>query len=79
MSGFTQNGTYQLTPTKALYWHRSRTDCPCTTVEQIVRTHLIPTGFTVVGPHTALTGPGIDTRNDTPLYEAVSGRQSHRR
>lgn len=90
MSGFTKSSRYgttlafELTATKANYWHGACRTGTCRSGElrDIVETHAVPGGFTVLhdgGAFIALSGPGIAARSTDTLYEAISGRPSRRR
>lgn len=77
MSGFVgrvgeKTGEYDLTATKALYWHRRRS-C-CTSAEQIIDRHVRP-DFAVEhrGNVWRITGQGLDQGYTDDLYAAVSG------
>lgn len=77
MIGF-RNGVYGLTREKAEYWHRSRGDDGCRTVEQMLARHLVPT-FTVEvrrPDQWNVTGPGIADDAAWGMFEALSGRAS---
>ena len=87
MSGFTTGGRYgerqvfELTSTKAGYWHRycARDGCQGHELHAIAEAHLLPAGFEVVrdgGAFLALDGPGIADESTDALYAAVSGRGS---
>jgi hypothetical protein len=83
VSGFsaTRPGVFDLTHTKAVYWHRSQPECACDDLDAIYATHLEPAGFQrQPAPSPALlrlTGPGIAQGHSTRVYEAISGRRSH--
>lgn len=77
MSGFVGGGAYELTATKAEYWHRF---CRCgrRTPAEIIRGHVVPAGFDARpgrgGRFWRITGPGLEDGNTNALYMAVSGR-----
>lgn len=74
MSGFEgQSGWYGLTPTKARYWHRYRTDCECRSIEDIVTNHLGAFEVQDKGSWWRITGPGLREGWTGELYEAISG------
>jgi hypothetical protein len=81
VSGFSRSrpGVFDLTATKADYWHRSQ-PCACPDLDAIYLEHLEPAGFErhdAPSPYVLrLTGPGLSERNTSALYEAVSGRRS---
>ena len=74
MSGFVgKSGAYDLTATKALYWHRYRTDS-CKTLGDMVQ-HLEDGGFKVQdkGNYLRVTGPGLGEGYTDFLYMALTG------
>ena len=72
MSGWQRAaGTYQLTTQKAIYWHRD-CDCGAASIDEMFATHLVPAGFSVVGPYNEISGPGLSEGDSTALYLAVS-------
>lgn len=76
VSGFVGQA-YDLTATKALYWHRTRGACGCQTLSQIVGAHLGAFRVVVWGRHhVRLTGPGLRDGSTDVLFQAVSGRVS---
>jgi hypothetical protein len=76
MSGFHRDGWFDLTATKAEYWHR-HCGCQALEMEDIYRAHLEPAGFVrhpAPSPHMLrLTGPGIAEGSTDPLYRACVG------
>ena len=75
MSGFVgKTGWYDLTATKALYWHRYRTD-GCRSLEDVIHAHVWDEGFTVEekGNWVRITGPGLVDGSTELLFSAVSG------
>lgn len=75
MSGFVgKTGWYDLTATKALYWHRNRSDS-CKSLEDIMYKHVTGEGFRVEGKGNwaRITGPGLVDGWTDLLYLAVSG------
>jgi hypothetical protein len=74
MSGWMKNReTYQLTDKKMLHWHETRRCGSCRGSYDIIQTHLLPAGFTVVGRFNELAGPGLVEGSTDALYTAVSG------
>lgn len=78
MSGFHRGGWFDLTATKAEYWHRS---CPdhhdqVLELEDLWQVHLEPAGFVrhdAPSPYMLrLTGPGIDRGSTDHLYKALT-------
>lgn len=72
---------FELTYTKAEYWHRGckRPECQGRDLQTIVTAHVVPAGFEVVrdgGNFIALDGPGISAGSTNALFSAVSGRAS---
>lgn len=81
MSGFNRaRGEYDLTPTKASYWHRSRNltgaGCGCRHAGDMVLAHVVPAGFTVVdhGSYWSVGGLSVAEGWTADLYESLSGR-----
>lgn len=78
MSGPREDGRFELTATRARYWHRPQRCCE--SLADIASTHLAPAGFSVDvgtgGNFLIVAGPGLDAGETGPLYEAVSGRKS---
>lgn len=72
MSGFRRgHDTYQLTTAKAEHWHR-RCACGASTFARIMEQHAAPAGFSLVGPHGELSGPGLADGSTDALYAAIS-------
>jgi hypothetical protein len=46
MSGLRADGEFELTYTKAHYWHRKCWDCPGSDLDHVWRDHLEPLGWT---------------------------------
>lgn len=80
MSGQRDDGRFELTATRATYWHRDRGPKCCRSLADIARTHLVPAGFSWEfgrgGRFIIVSGPGLADEDTGPLYEAVSGRES---
>jgi len=75
VSGFVgKSGWYDLTATKALYWHRLQRDS-CKSLVDIVHAHVVDEGFTVQerGNFARITGPGLVDGWTDRLYVAISG------
>lgn len=75
MSGFVgKTGQYDLTATKALYWHRFQKDS-CKSLWDVVEAHVWDAGFTVEdnGNYARITGPGLIDGWTDRLYVAISG------
>lgn len=77
MSGIGLGGHFELTRTRAKYWHRGR-DCGCASLEAIAAQHLGDFAWTAGqgGNWLDVTGPGLGEGSTSPLFEAVSGRKS---
>lgn len=83
MSGFTrgQPWTFELTFTKASYWHRVHAPDPCwcrdpDRLHALAQSVLVPAGFEVVAEHGSwlgLNGPGLDEASTDELWAAISG------
>lgn len=84
MSGFQTGGAYDLTATKAAYWHGKRQGCNCGDLHNplaaIYEKHLEPAGFSQERAQSQfvlrLRGPGISQRRTGPMYEAISGKRA---
>jgi len=75
MSGFVgKTGQYDLTATKALYWHRNRSDS-CKSLWDVVEAHVWDAGFTVEdnGNYARISGPGLVDGWTDFLFLAISG------
>ena len=75
MSGFVgKTGWYDLTETKALYWHRNRADS-CKSLADVVQAHVVDGGFKVQqkGTWVRITGPGLVDGWTDFLFLAISG------
>ena len=75
MSGFVgKTGQYDLTATRALYWHRNRSDS-CKSLWDVVEAHVVDGGFTVKrrGNWARITGPGLVDGWTDFLFQAISG------
>ncbi len=78
MSGW-RLGVYQLTQSKATWWHRYRVaggGCSCMNAAEMVEAHLDPAGF-VTESHgswwSVTEGPGMAELSAQFVYEALSG------
>ncbi len=77
MSGFVgKSGRYDLTVTKALYWHRFQKDS-CRSLEDVLHAHIYDLGFRWQekpgGRWVRITGPGLVDGWTDRLYVAISG------
>jgi hypothetical protein len=75
-----QDGRFELTAKKGLYWHRARGPGCCRSLSDIGRNHLTPAGFAwhfgSGGNYLMVSGPGLAEDEAGPLYEAVSGLET---
>jgi hypothetical protein len=75
VSGFVgKSGWYDLTATKALYWHRYRSDS-CRSLADIVHAHIVDGGFRVQekGNYVRVTGPGLVLGWTDFLFMSIAG------
>lgn len=81
MSGLRRDGRFELTLTRAGFWHRGR-ECACVSLGDVGREHLDPAGFRWQigrgGNFLLVDGPGLAEGRTDALFQAVSGREPWR-